>query len=123
MSQSNPPQTPPRREVEPGERHTAPFRRPMVSGPTLALAALWLGGVAFGLVAPAFVVPPSAQQASMGLLLTAFGLTVVGVAIMVAACLLAYRRAHEKGVLIFAVVPTGVLLAGGMTMLGTKLFA
>ncbi len=122
MSQSNPSQTPPRREVAPGERHTAPFRKPQLSGSTLGLVALWLGGVAFGTVAPAFVVPPTQDSASTSALLTAFGLTVVGVLIMVLACLLLYRRAREGAVLVFAVVPTGVLLAGGMMLLGTKLF-
>ena len=123
MSQSNAPQTPPSREVEPGERHTAPFRRPEVSGSTLGLVALWLGGAAFGAVAPAFVVPPTEESASTGALLAAFGLTVVGVVVMVLACLLFYRRARERAVLVFAIVPTGVLLAGGMMLLGTKLFA
>lgn len=122
MSQSNPPQTPPRREVAPGERHTAPFRRPELSRSTLGVVALWVGGAAFGTVAPAFVVPPTEESASTGALLTAFGLTVVGVLVMVAACLLFYRRARERAALVFAVVPTGVLLAGGMMLLGTKLF-
>ena len=41
---------------------------------------------------------------------------------MAAACLLIYRRGQDRSILVLAVVPTGVLLAGGMMMLATQLF-
>lgn len=122
MSQTDPYLTPPPRVVEPGERHTAPFRRPTLSRGVLAVAALWLGGAAFATVLPALVVPPASTSATPGALLGAFSLTAVGVGIMVIACLVLYRRVHERGILILATVPTGVLLAGGFVLLGTKLF-
>ena len=122
MSQTEPGRTPPRRVVEPGERHTAPFRPPMLTRTVAAAAALWLGGAAFATVAPAFVVHPTDDTASPAALAGAFGLTVVGVLVMVVACLVIYRRERNSGALILAVVPTGVLLAGGVMLLGTKLF-
>lgn len=109
--------------AQPGERHIAPIRWPKPSRGGLALFALWAGGAAFGLVVPAMLVSPTSKGASTGLLLSAFGLTVVGVLIMVAACLIAFRRGRDGAIIIFAIIPTGVLLAGGMMLLGTKLFS
>ena len=106
-----------------GERRVAPIRWPKPSGGGLALFALWAGGAAFGLVMPALLVSPTSSGASTGLLLGAFGLTVVGVLIMMTACLIAFRRGRDGAIIIFAVIPTGVLLAGGMMLLGTKLFS
>lgn len=106
-----------------GERRIAPIRWPRPSFGGLATFALWLGGAAFGLVAPALLVSPTSDGASTGRLLSAFGLTVVGVLIMVVACVVAFRRGRDGAIIIFAVIPTGVLLAGGMMLLGTKLFS
>lgn len=122
MSSTGPSRAPERRVVQPGERSVAPFRRPSPSRPGLALMALWLLGGVIGAGAPALIVPPTSDGASTGLALLAFSLTVVGVAIMVAACLLLFRRGRDRGVILLAVVPTGVLLAGGFMMLGTQLF-
>jgi hypothetical protein len=84
---------------------------------------LWVLGGLIGAGAPALIVPPTLDGgASLPRVLTAFSLTVVGVAVMALACLLLYRHTRERGVLVLAVVPTGVLLAGGMIMLGTQLF-
>lgn len=110
-------------EEELGERHVAPIRWPKPTRGGLALFALWAGGAAFGMVLPAMLVSPSSEGASTGLLLAAFGLTVVGVLIMVAACAIAFRRGRDGAIIIFAIIPTGVLLAGGMMLLGTKLFS
>lgn len=110
-------------DEQPTERHIAPIRWPRPSRGGMALFALWAGGAAFGMVLPAMLVSPTSEGASTGLLLGAFGLTVVGVLIMVAACAIAFRRGRDGAIIIFAIIPTGVLLAGGMMLLGTKLFS
>ncbi len=106
----------------PVARSIAPIRWPKPTSGGLSLFALWALGGLFGAIAPAFVVNPSEDDASTSALLGAFGLTVVGVLIMVAACVLLYRRGRDGSVIIMAVIPTGVLLAGGMMLLGSKLF-
>ncbi len=111
--------------AEPGAtapRSIAPMRWPKPSGGGVGLFALWAVGGLVGALAPALVVRPSDDDASTSALLGAFGLTVLGVLIMVAACVLLYRRGRDGAVIILAVVPTGVLLAGGMMLLATKLF-
>ena len=108
--------------VQPGERAVAPFRRPRPSRGGTALMGLWALGGVIGAGAPALIVPPNSDGASLPRLLGAFSLTLVGVAIMVLAIVALYRRGRDGGVLVLAVVPTGVLLAGGMMMLGTQLF-
>lgn len=108
---------------QPNERHVAPIRWPKPTRGGLALFALWAGGAAFGMVLPAMLVSPSSKGASTSLLLSAFGLTVVGVLIMVTACMIAFRRGRDGAIIIFAIIPTGVLLAGGMMLLGTKIFS
>lgn len=123
MSATEPSRTPERRAVEPGERAVAPFRRPQVPRQTVALGALWVLGGLVGTALPALIVPPTSTGLAVSRVLLAFSLTVVGVAVMAFACLLLYRRTKDRGVLVFALVPTGVLLAGGMMMLGTQLFA
>ncbi len=108
--------------MRPGERSVAPFRRPRPSRAGAALMGVWALGGVFGAGAPALLVPPNSDGASLGRLLAAFSLTLAGVAVMVLAIVALYRRGRDSGVLVLAVVPTGVLLAGGMMMLGTQLF-
>ncbi len=122
MSSPQPPTSSEKDPEAPVARSIAPMRWPKPSGGGLGLFALWVFGGLVGAIAPAFVVSPADTTASTSALLGAFGLTVLGVLIMVVACVLLYRRGRDGAVIILAVVPTGVLLAGGMMLLGTKLF-
>lgn len=106
----------------PGGRNIAPIRWPRPELHTLLALAVWVVGVLVGVLLPALVVPPSSTTASTGEVWLAFSCTVVGVLVMLAVGAHLYRRFHERGLLVFTVVPSGTVLLGGFMFLGLKLF-
>ena len=77
-------------------------------------------GFVVALGAPSLVVSPSQPSASVGKVVTAFGLTAVGVAIALVAGGLAYRRTRDYGWLIATGMPAIALVAGGAILAATK---
>lgn len=104
-----------------GPRAQAPIRWPHPDGTTLALFALWLLGVAVALVVPALIVPPTADAQAAARVWTAFGFTVLGSGIMVAAVVGLWRRSGQAGILVLGIIPAVSCIAGGLIIAATKL--
>ncbi len=103
------------------ERAMAPIRWPHPGGATLGLVGVWVVGMLVAVFVPAVVVPPTSTQAETGPVLVAFGFTLVGAAIMVAAGWLLHRRHDEPLAWAVGVVPGLTVVIGGIIMVATKL--
>lgn len=86
----------------------------------LTLAFIGLGYVV-GLGAPSLVVSPTQPSAPLTEVLLALGLTMVGVAISLAAGGLAFWRDRNYGWLIITWMPAIALVSGGAILAATKI--
>jgi hypothetical protein len=106
----------------PTVRYHNPPLHPMEKPPAISLVEL--GGVAvaflFALVAPAFVVSPTAQSATGGKIGLAAGLTILGVLVGVVVAFLAYRRTRNFSWLVIGFVPGMTLVVLAIVMAATK---
>ena len=109
------------RIVPDGPRAQAPIRWPHPDRLTLALFGLWLIGLLVALFVPALIVPPSASAAEAGRVWTAFGFTVLGSGVMIAAAVGLRRRSGEAGILVLGLVPAASCVMGGLIIAASKL--
>jgi hypothetical protein len=105
------------------QRAQAPIRWPRPDGRTLTLIGLWFVGLLVALALPATIVPPSAPTAAAGELWLAFGITVVGVAVMLVAATGLWRRHREPIILVMVATPAISCLLGGIILVATKGFS
>jgi hypothetical protein len=103
-------------------RAQAPIRWPHRDGPTLRALAVWLLGLAIALGIPALIVPPGADTAPIGKVLTALGFTVLGAGVMLLASYGLYRRHHDALVFVMGGVPAISCIAGGVVIAAGKAF-
>ncbi len=103
-----------RRRNPPINPSTRPSRASLL---TLAVIGV---GYLIGLAAPSLVVSPSEPSATVSRVVTAFALTLLGVAISLAAGLLAFRRDRNWAWLIITGVPAVTLVAGGAVLAASK---
>ncbi|GAB3596058.1 hypothetical protein GCM10027446_22390 [Angustibacter peucedani] len=110
------------KEPAPPLRHVDPNTHHMDKPPAISLVELALVAAAylFALVAPSFVVSPSATSASGGKLALAAGLTVLGVLVALVVAMMAYRRTRNFSWLVIGIVPSITLVAGAAILAGTK---
>jgi hypothetical protein len=104
----------------PQARAQAPIRWPHPDAPTLTLVAVWAVGIFVALFVPALFVAPTAQHPPTGRVWFAFGSTVLGSVIMLAASAVLWRRRADSSVLLMGVVPAVSCVAGGVILAATK---
>ncbi|HEX8498838.1 MAG TPA: hypothetical protein VF661_16685 [Actinomycetales bacterium] len=105
---------PMRRRNPPINPSVPPSRNSLV---TLGIIVL---GYVVSLAAPSLVVSPGQETATVAQVVTAFGLTLLGVAITLGAGMLAFRRDGNYGWLIVTFVPAVAIVGGGAILAGTK---
>ena len=103
------------------ERAQAPIRWPHPNSRDLSLVALWAVGIFVALFLPALFVAPTAKNPAHGQVFLAFGSTLVGSAIMLAAAGLLWRRKSDASLLLMGAVPAVSCIAGGIILTATKL--
>lgn len=121
MTTTSPDPTPTRLPLR--HRKTPINRAERPSSASVVSLVIVVVGYLISLVAPSLVVSPSAPSAPMTRVLAAFALTLLGVAVSVAAGLLAFRRTHNWGWLIITGVPAVSLVSGGAILAATKAMA
>jgi len=106
----------------PTVRYHNPALHPMAKPPRISLVELGLLTVAylFALIAPAFVVSPTAASAPGAKIALAAGLTLLGVAVGHVVAYLAYRRTRNFSWLIIGHVPGITLVVLAIVMAATK---
>ncbi len=114
---------PPEAAGAPGEtpRAQPPIRWPHPKKASLGIAAVWAVGLVVALVIPAMIVGPGQQDASTSAVWTAFSVTFVGAAIMLAASAVLFRRTKDVGALVMGGVPAVAVVAGGVIIAASKL--
>lgn len=109
-------------QIPPLRPRKAPLRpSPKPSRQNLLSLAVIALGYFVGLAAPWLVVSPTQPHAPMTKVLLAFGLTLLGVAISLAAGGLAFWRERTYGWLIITWMPAVALVAGGAILTASKL--
>lgn len=112
---------PDRRSDLPMRHHNPPLHR---MGPTSAISYVELAvmalGYLFALAVPWLLVPPGASTAPGGRVALAFGLSMLGVVVALAACSIAYRRTRNWEWLAIGIVPSMTLIIVGIIMAATK---
>jgi hypothetical protein len=103
------------------DRAQPPIRWPHPSQKDLGLIALWAVGIFVALFVPALFVAPTAHHPPTGDVLKAFGSTVVGSAIMIAAAAALWREKADASILLMGVVPAVSCIAGGVILTASKL--
>jgi hypothetical protein len=106
----------------PENRAQAPIKWPHLSALTIGCIVAWVVGLLVALISPAFIVAPNETTAPPAQLWAAFGLTVLGAAIMLAAVAVLYRRFHEPLLLVMGAIPAFTVILGGVLLVTTKGF-
>jgi len=105
----------------PEERAQAPIRWPHPNSRDLSLVGLWAVGIFVALFVPALFVAPTAKNPPTGDVWLAFGSTLVGSAVMLAAAGMLWRRKADASLLLMGAVPAVSCVAGGVILAATKL--
>lgn len=103
------------------ERAQPPIKWPHPRGASVAVVGLWLVGLIIALAIPAMIVGPGEENAEPSAVWTAFAITVVGAAIMIAAATMLWRRTKDSGALLLGTVPAISVVIGGVILAAVKL--
>jgi hypothetical protein len=102
------------------DRAQPPIRWPHPNRSSVLTIALWAIGGIVGLGIPALIVPPWQKTATSAEAWTAFSVTVIGSAIMMASTSWHYRKTKDTGILVLGLVPGATVIICGIILATVK---
>ena len=102
------------------DRAQPPIRWPHPNRSSVLTIALWAIGLIVGLGIPALIVPPWQKTATPAAGWTAFTVTVLGSAVMMASTSWHYRKTKDSGILVLGLVPGATVIICGVILVTVK---